>query len=59
MDRRADLLAALGGGTVAHCSCWFPVDQFGLGNGEGDVDPGGLSLERRAGFLEEANVGSV
>jgi len=23
-----------------------PVDQFGLGNGDGDVDRGGPSLER-------------
>jgi len=36
-----------------------PVDQFGLGNGEGDVDWGSLSLERREGLLKEANVGPV
>jgi len=36
-----------------------PVDQFGLGNGEGYVNWGGLSFERREGLLEEANIGSV
>jgi len=35
------------------------VDQLGLGNGEGDVDWGGLSLERREGLLKEADIGPV
>ena len=36
-----------------------PVDQFGLWNREGNVDWGGLSLERQEGFLEKANIGSI
>ena len=36
-----------------------PVDQFGLGNGEGDVDWGCLSLERREGFMKDANIGPI
>ena len=36
-----------------------PVDQLGLGNGKGDVDWGGLSLERREGLLNGADVGPV
>jgi len=36
-----------------------PVDQLGFGNGEGDVDWGGLSLERREEPLKEADIGPV
>ena len=36
-----------------------PVDQLSFRNREENVDWGGLSLERREGFLKEANVGSV
>jgi len=36
-----------------------PMDQLGFRNGEGDVDRGGLTLERWVGFLKEANIGPV
>ena len=35
------------------------MDQLGFREGEGDVDWGGLSLERQEGFLNEANISPV
>ena len=36
-----------------------PVDQFGFWDGEGDLDWGAPSLERREELLKEADVGRV
>jgi len=36
-----------------------PVDQFSFWDGAGDVDWGGLPLQRREGFLKEADIRPV